>query len=346
MNNLIKEVYTLLSKGEDVAQASVVTHSGSTPRTSGAKMIVRSDGGIIGTVGGGLMEAEVIKAATEIFKTGKTRIMMFDLSGGNIDDMDMICGGRVRVVLELIKSVSDNINLFKKYAGAMEKGQNILVVARLPEQDHGPALSRVFITDDLSSDNIYPLHFLKKIKEKARKQRSLGLVVVENQQFLVEPGFVGDTVYLFGAGHVSQKLASLTEMTNFRTVVLDDRAEFASRSRFEHADDIRALDSFDNAFSGLEINNDSYIVILTRGHTHDKTVLAQALKTKAGYIGMIGSHRKRDAIYKKLLVEGFSVKDFNRVHSPIGLEIKAETPEEIGVSIIAELILVRAQKSG
>jgi xanthine dehydrogenase accessory factor len=134
----------------------------------------------------------------------------------------------------------------------------------------------------------------------------------------------------------------MAAMVGFRISVCDDRQEFANRERFPEAHQIRILENFAQAFAGLAIGREDFVIILTRGHLHDKTVLAQALRTEAGYIGMIGSRKKRDAIYAALLKEGFDPADIDRVHSPIGLAIGAETPEEIAVSILAELIFVRA----
>ena len=165
---------------------------------------------------------------------------------------------------------------------------------------------------------------------------------MENQHFFVEPTFVPGTVFLFGAGHVSQQVADLAARVNFRTVVLDDREEFANPQRFPKADQIVVPSSFEQAFAGLEIDSDSYVVIVTRGHLHDKTVLERALRTKAGYIGMIGSRRKRDMLYQALLSEGFTREDIDRVCCPIGLNIGGDTPEEIAVSIVAQLIKVRS----
>jgi xanthine dehydrogenase accessory factor len=130
-------------------------------------------------------------------------------------------------------------------------------------------------------------------------------------------------------------------MAGFRVEVLDDRAEFARSDRFPEASGVHVLPSFYQAMTGFPIDSAAHIVIVTRGHLHDKTVLAQALKTPADYIGMIGSRRKRDTIYKELRKEGFSDADLARVHCPIGLDIGAETPEEIAVSIVAEMISVR-----
>jgi xanthine dehydrogenase accessory factor len=170
------------------------------------------------------------------------------------------------------------------------------------------------------------------------------LIDCEGERLLVEPVHNAGTVYIFGAGHISQRLAPLTGMVGFQTVVLDDRPEFANRKRFDTADRVIVIDSFEGVLGGLPIDHDSYLVIVTRGHVYDKAVLAQALRTEAGYIGMVGSHKKRDATYSALIKEeGFRVDDFTRVHSPIGLAIGAESPEEIAVCIVAELIRVRTE---
>lgn len=145
------------------------------------------------------------------------------------------------------------------------------------------------------------------------------------------------TAYLFGAGHVSRKVATLAEMAIVRVVVLDDRAKFANRERFPASAEVVVLDSFDRCFSGLEIDNDSYVVIVTRDHLHDGTVLAQSLGTKARYIGMMGSRRKRDELFKAFVKDGFGEEEPKRIHCPIGLEIKAETQVEIAFSIVSQL---------
>ncbi|MBN1689677.1 MAG: XdhC family protein, partial [Dehalococcoidia bacterium] len=136
----------------------------------------------------------------------------------------------------------------------------------------------------------------------------------------------------------------LAVRVGFAAVVLDDRAEYANRERFALPAEVIVLKSFENCFEGLQIDDDSYVVIVTRGHVYDKTVLAQALHTKAGYIGMIGSIPKRDAIYRALLADGFTAQQLEKVHCPIGLKIDTETPAEIAVSIVGELIAQRAQK--
>jgi xanthine dehydrogenase accessory factor len=153
------------------------------------------------------------------------------------------------------------------------------------------------------------------------------------------------TIYCFGAGHVALPTAHLAALVGFRVVILDDRKEYANPDRFPEANKTLILNDYNRAMDGLDIDEDSFIVIVTRGHKYDREVLEQALKTSAGYIGMISSRRKRQAIYDALTAEGIKKERLDWVHSPIGIDIGGETPEEIAVSIVAELIKVRNEPS-
>jgi xanthine dehydrogenase accessory factor len=153
------------------------------------------------------------------------------------------------------------------------------------------------------------------------------------------------TLYCFGAGHVAVPTAHLAALVGFRVVVLDDRPEFTNAERFPEAYHTIVIKDFNQAMEGLEIDKDSFIVIVTRGHQYDRAVLEQSLKTPAGYIGMISSKRKRAAIYEALMAAGVKQEQLEQVHSPIGIDIGGETPEEIAVSIVAELINVRSTQS-
>jgi xanthine dehydrogenase accessory factor len=161
-------------------------------------------------------------------------------------------------------------------------------------------------------------------------------------QYVVAPVRPPERVYIAGAGHVSQEIAPLAKHVGFHTVVIDDRENFASAERFPAAAEIFVCDEFTRIFDEASVTPGSSIVIVTRGHRFDREVLAQALRTKAGYIGMIGSARKKKSVYEALIEEGFSQKDLDRVHCPIGISIGAETPAEIAVSVVAELIQHRA----
>jgi xanthine dehydrogenase accessory factor len=146
------------------------------------------------------------------------------------------------------------------------------------------------------------------------------------------------------AGHCGEKLVHMLHIVGFNTVIIDDREEFANALRFPDADEILVPDEMDRPFDEILFNRECYIVIVTRGHLHDETVLRAPLRTDAFYIGMIGSRKKRETIYDHLRADGYTEADIARVYSPIGLPIGAETPEEIAVSITAEMIRVRAEK--
>jgi xanthine dehydrogenase accessory factor len=178
-------------------------------------------------------------------------------------------------------------------------------------------------------------------KEILRKnRRAQFLISHEEQDYFVEPLINPGTVYLVGAGHVALATAHLASFTDFDVVVMDDREEFANSERYPEAKEVIVLETFDDCLQGL--GQDDYVVIVTRGHLHDRDVLAQALRTDAGYIGMIGSSKKRQGVYASLLEDGFSNNDLKRVYSPIGISIGGDTPEEIGPSIVAEMVKVRA----
>ncbi len=348
MSRIVNTVCGLLEQGEDIVLATILSHQGSTPRTAGTKMIVRSDGDTISTVGGGLVEADVIKAASEVFKTKEAQIKPFDLTGANVESMDLVCGGRLEILVEFLAADSANLELFRGLDRALKDGRKCYLAADLGSvSDKRSAVKRCLILEDgtISGNMTCPPELIQTLASWTGKERYPVLLAFGGRNYVVEPSFVPGTIYMFGAGHVSQQVAPLARLVDFRIVVLDDRSEFANKDRFPTADDVRVLSSFQDCFSGIEIDEESYLVIVTRGHLHDKAVLEQALKTKAKYIGMIGSRRKRDRVYSELEMEGFTTDDFKRVHAPIGTNIGAETPEEIGISIIGELIQARSERN-
>jgi len=348
MVNLMQVICCLLGEGEDVVLATVIDSSGSTPRRGGSQMVVCANGTIGGTIGGGLVEAEVMGLAREVFRTSIAQTKTLELTGSTVASTDqMICGGRMEILLEFIAASHENHSTFRNLVKVLQnKPKSYLLIDLGGIGGCRGVMKRCLVQEGnvVWGEFLYPVSGLETLTLQAGKERLPGVLEIETQRFFVEPALSPETVYLFGAGHVSQQVALLTALVNFRTVVLDDRPEFANQERFPRADEIKVLGSFDQAFGDLPIDHDSYLVIVTRGHVHDKTVLAQALRSEAGYVGMIGSRKKRDKIYQALLEEGFSSQDIERVHCPIGLNIGGETPEEIAVSIVAELIKERSER--
>ena len=345
--DIFRRISELLAESESFVLAVIVSRSGSAPRDAGARMVVRKDGSIVGTIGGGILEATVMDIAKSVYIDKMPVLRKFVFTAEDAERIGMVCGGQVEVLVHFVEhSKPSNIQLYQEILATIRSRKPGWIITELPStKNAGDApvqhLARGGTTVAGSMDD----DTLRALTTAPAGARQAEVAVHGDRRFLVESLCCEDTVYIFGAGHVSQKLAPLTGFVGFQTVVLDDRQQFANRELFATADRIVVLDSFARALEGLEINEDSYLVLVTRGHIHDKTLLGQALRTRAGYIGMIGSRKKRDAVYEELSLEGFSRHDFDRVCSPIGLDIGAETPEEIAVSIVAELIRARAGRS-
>ena len=344
--DVFRRIVELLADGESFVLAVVVSRAGSAPRSAGTRMVVRKDGSIVGTIGGGILEATVMNIAKSVYIEKTPVLRKFVFTAEDADRIGMICGGQVEVLIHFVEySKPSNVAFYQEILETIQSRKPGYLITELPStEDAGKAPVQHLVRGAAAVVGRMDDDTLRALTAQAGT-RQAEVAVYGDRRFLVESLCREGTVYIFGAGHISQKLALLTGIVGFHTVVLDDRQKFANRERFATADQIVVLDSFVRALEGLEINEDSYLVLVTRGHIHDKTVLGQALHTRAGYIGMIGSRKKRDTIYEELSVEGFAEHEFDRVRSPIGLDIGAETPEEIAVSIVAELIRARAGKS-
>ncbi|UIJ38194.1 XdhC family protein [Desulfobaculum bizertense] len=344
MIDLLRSTASSLHAGEDLILASILDSKGSTPRSAGSAMTIHRDGHITGTVGGGIVEEQVRRAGVKMFNAGKraAQILEFDFSNSKAAISDMICGGWVSVLLEHIPAEAAEEQLIQDALTELRQGRPAILLDKLSADsstnEHKGLLTADTLPDWAGLTAEQSAELTKSISEAIRP-----LVFSTESGSLVARCFHPlPSLFIFGGGHVSRPTAKLAASIGFRTVVMDDRKDFANRERFPEADEVLVLDAFKNAFEGLPVREDSFIVIVTRGHLHDKTVLAQALRTPAKYIGMIGSKKKRDAIYAALLKEGFTQADIDRCHCPIGLSIGAQTPEEIAVSINAELIADRA----
>ncbi|MGB9235940.1 MAG: XdhC/CoxI family protein [Terriglobales bacterium] len=252
--DLYEEIVRLRNDGRRGAVATIVNVRGSIPSFKTAKMLVRDDGSIVGTIGGGCVEAEVWQAAREVMESERPRTLTFDLNNDPKYDTGLVCGGTLEVFVEPI----------------------------LPPAE----------------------------------------------------------LYIFGAGHVATSLYKIAQIAGFDVTIVDDRETYANRERFPLAHQVIA-DGFDKAMARLAPSESTYIVIVTRGHRDDMRVLGWAVQTPACYVGMIGSNRKTIRIFEELQKQGVPGHLFERVHAPIGLDIGAITPEEIAVSIMAELIAKR-----
>lgn len=341
MKKLLQHICTDLGNGKDLVLVTISSQSGSTPRLMGAKMIIQRDGRGVGTIGGGMVEAMAMLEAKTCFADGLCRRRTFDLANNDAAALDMICGGRLELFLEYIAANDAHRLMFHDLLAATQSGRRALLVCPLAG---GSGDGQRFVVDHqkTTGQGDIPRALLSAIQQ-AHSAKSLAQVIKhQGQAYLLSCFAVAGTVYLLGAGHVAVCTAEAAARVGFRIAVMDDRSAFANQQRFPWADEIKVLPSFADCFCGQDIGTDDYLVIVTRGHLYDMEVLNQALRTDAGYIGMIGSCKKRDAIYAQLLERGVAEAQLQRVRCPIGMAIAADTAEEIAISIVAELIDHRA----
>jgi xanthine dehydrogenase accessory factor len=344
MKIIAETALRLLKNGESFAQATILTSSGSTPREPGAAMLIRRDGSIVGTVGGGVLEAHILKTAKRVIDTGIATVEEYLLEESGAAAIGAICGGRAQTLIEFIDANDvRNTAYFEQLFKACAAEKQSFIAALIPHSISTPRCECLILSDGtFVGSERYDRQLLDQLWPIPDLDDD-SLSLDDTEVYLFPVGSDG-TVYIFGAGHCGEKLAHVLHTVGFGTVVIDDRADFANSARFPDADEILVPESMTAPFDTLAFGADSYIVIVTRGHVHDELVLRKALKTQAGYVGMIGSRKKRETIYQHLLADGFTSEDIQRVHSPIGLPIGAESPEEIAVSITAELIQFRAAR--
>ncbi len=337
MKDILESLLKTLDQGQDAIFCGIVESSGSAPRTSGARMLVLPDGAIRGSVGGGPVEGASLARARKMLDLGESHVLLpFDLNSPTAAQAGMVCGGAVTVLLQRL--APEQRGLFAKLLTLhAEQKRPALITILAPGKE--PVLNVWSAATGLESMDL-PESMTAELARKASKTRQNFSLQGNGLTVFAEPLVAPTVVHLVGAGHVALATSRVASFAGFEVVVMDDRAEFASPGRYPEAREVRVLENFNGCLKDL--GPDDFVVIVTRGHLHDRDVLAQALRTDAGYVGMIGSRGKRDAVYRSLLENGFTRADLDRVFCPIGLPIGADTPEEIAVSIVAELIRVRA----
>ncbi len=351
MEDIYSEIIKALEKKEKVVLATLITRVGSAPRAVGAKYLVKEDGTSLGSIGGGCVEAEVWQEAQKVMEKREGRVLHFELTSEQLAEGGLVCGGNIDIFLEPLKE--DFLSIYQEAVRVRQRGGSailatlVLVDGDFPKGEGSKVLMKTSgeKVGSLLGGAEWEKKILSEGEEVLREKKPKVLVLSSEDrrmEILLEPVFSEPTVYVFGAGHVSEQLAPLAKKVHFKVVVIDDREIFANRERFPEADEV-IVSGFEKCFDRLNIGDSSYIVIVTRGHLYDGIVLEQAVESKAPYIGMIGSRKKIRTLYQSLMKKGIAKETLGWVHAPIGIDINSETPEEIAVSIVAELIKVRGE---
>lgn len=331
MKKLFKDLYEKLNSKSDVVLCSIIASSGSTPRGAGAKMLVFPDGSISGTIGGGKVEYKAIEMAKDILSTHEFKTQEFCLNKDDVLDLGMVCGGNVTVYFRFFSCENEkDIELVKSILSVIDNNENVWLITSLCKESLGEisiySESKGFINSE-------PFEISEYLNGRAH---------LVKEKFFIEPIVRPGVAYIFGGGHVSQSLVPVISKLGFSPIVLEDRELFTNKDLFSGVVDTKLVDfkSVD-----IDVKKEDYIIIMTRGHQADFEILEFALKTNATYIGLIGSKHKWQFTIERLEKDGFTEADWARVHNPIGIDIMAETPDEIAISIAAELIEHRAKNT-
>ena len=343
MKEILDGVLALLDGGDDFALVKLIGDRGSTPRAAGAEMLVRRDGSIAGTIGGGLLELTMMKQAADVLDSRVSRIVDLRLAGKDLaSDEEMVCGGSAEVLITYVPAGAPRLREVLAAAKSASVARRRAWLFTLLPLEEGGEVETCLLEDDGVVIGV-------QCDPKALRT-AVGKIAVhgstrlpDGRDVVVEQVEAPAAAIICGGGHVARAVAPAALAAEFTVTVLDDREEFADPRRFPGAKVV--LGSFDLALERLGVDEASYVVIVTRGHTHDMDVLVQALRTPARYIGLMASRSKRARMVAALREAGLGEDALARVHSPIGLDIGAETPAELAVSIVAEMIQVRAGKS-
>ncbi len=329
--------------------ATVVKTKGSTPQKAGAKMLVRADGSIIGTLGGGCVEGDIVLLAQEMLREPRGPVLReYRLTEELAARSGLNCGGTMFIFLEPVTDAGFEIYrpvvdaIVRAQAGGMPVAVATLVAAGDTTLSVG---ARLIIHENGASDGTLGDAALDQEAQKVGRRLAafgdLQILQTENGvQIYIEGFTTPPLLVLMGGGHVNKAVAELASRMGYRFYVIDDRPEFASRERFPEAEK-NIVAEYDAGLAEVPVHANTFIVVATRGHKYDDLALAAALRTRARYIGLVGSRRKSLLIYRHLQEQGVPMQRIQQVHAPIGLDIGAVTPEEIALSIMAEITMVR-----
>jgi len=335
---IYKKAAQLLEAGRNIALVTVISTTGSTPGKVGYKMLLWGENAqTLGTVGGGFIEAQVITTAKNLLPKSQVRLCSFNLDG-LAHNQKPICGGSIELLIETFDNKS--LPLFSQLSTADNLPSTALISIISHEKPPGKILLKnIGHPDAFTGLNFFP-EAIEAVKKIVAKEQTTKTILPDGTQIFVETIPLQPMLFIFGAGHLACRISKCAASVNFRVTVWDDRPEFANKDRFPDATHI-VVDNFENILDKVDINENSYVVIVTRGHSSDELILEQAVKTSAKYIGMIGSRKKTSTILNNLKKRKVPPHTLSRVYSPIGISIGALTPEEIALSIVAELVKIK-----
>lgn len=353
MKNIFIDYLRCLKNGPGMVIATVTETSGSTPQKPGSSALFTGKGLVSGTVGGGVVEAQVQEFAMRSALSHESAHLHFTLSSDTTNKYEAICGGKISVLVDANPAI--HIPVFEALRESLSANiPGVLVTMITGLKKERVLINRYWMTS--GSKPLIPDEFMQKIEaevsamlnSKVRDDyRTIELSIPGEEPaslFLLELMLPMEHLVIAGAGHIGKALSHLGRLLDFEVTVIDDREEFANRERLPDADHI-ILKDIGEAMTEIEKNSGTYIVIVTRGHSNDAEALKPCLGSCAAYLGMIGSRAKTAKMHEDFIRNKWATEEqWQRIYTPIGLEIGSKTVEEIAISIAAQLVMIRNNK--
>ncbi len=343
MKDVIEETIRLLEKKEPCVLATVVRTKGMTPQKAGAKQLIRQDGSSVGTLGGGCVEGDIWFYAKQMLREkGEPEFRDYYLNEDVAAKDGLVCGGTMYFFIEPLWQPQEHLPFAKEITNAYQGGAPVSLATVVSRPNKKKLGEKILIREDGSTlGSLEDEKLLPEVIKIGRKLATFGKnEIVQSQdgtEIYIEGFTTPPTLVIMGGGHVGRTVYNLALMLGFRIYVIDDRSEFSNKDRFPQAADTIVAD-FANGLDNVPINFNTFILIATRGHRFDDAATQSAIKTEARYIGLLGSKRKNLMIFRDLLKNGVSPERVKEINAPVGLNIGALTPEELAVSIMAEII--------
>ena len=328
MNTIFTRLLYELEKEHDTVLVTIVAEQGAAPGGWGSQMLVNAQERVEGTIGGGAVEKYSEELAKELLNSRRSELREFQLHSGDSGVLNMVCGGDIQVLFQFIPGES---RMWQELAGA--------ILMRMAERQPGWLVLRT----DGRAPTLLDERGEVLVGERSPRtpgQPGGGYLLAEGCFFMPLP--IGERVVIFGGGHCGLALVPVLQSVGFRVTIFDDRPEFARPERFPQAEQVIWGD-YTKLNDYLTLTGEDYVVVMTAGHKNDFYVEEQVLRGPLAYIGVIGSPAKTASVNERLRERGIGEAAIVSVNTPIGVEIKAVTPEEIAVSIAGKLILVRAR---
>jgi xanthine dehydrogenase accessory factor len=348
MREILPSVETWREKGAEIALATVIETWGSSPRKVGAKMAVSDDGAIAGSVSGGCVEGAVVEEALQALKKGQGRLLHFGVADETAWEVGLACGGTIEVFVEPLAPAH-----FKLVTQAVEASRSVCTATVIggPEGALGQKASLILDEPEVA---VPPedASLEGSLLEAAREALAVDHPVRSSIASPADPAEALDVfadvtpapplLIMVGGVHIAVALVELAHVLGYRTVVIDPRKSFGSQERFPHVDQLRT-DWPDEALMDLPLTPSTSVAVLTHDPKIDDRALKVALPSRAGYVGALGSRKTQAKRRQRLVDGGMSEAVLDRLKGPIGLSIGAQTPEEIALSIMAEIVANRHQ---